>query len=125
VYNDAQGGETITQPLQTDANGSIECWAPIVPYDLYTPGNNDYAARLIQDVVPEGQELVVSNIFPSATSVAFQKDTLRAMVSGSKLERLLSAGVEKWYVGLQAALEPIVPAHHVIGPLTIDSGGQV
>jgi len=126
VYNDAQGGETITQPLQTDANGSIECWAPIVPYDLYTPGIvKVYSPRLIQDVVPEGQELVVSNIFPSASSVAFQKDTLRAMVSGSKLERLLSAGVEKWYVGLQAALEPVVPAHHVIGPLTIDSGGIV
>jgi hypothetical protein len=123
VYNDAQGGEAITQPLSTDANGSIECWAPVVPYDLYTPGNVNYAARLIQDVVPEGQEYVVSNIFPSATSVAFQKDTLRAQVSGSKLERWMSAQVEKFYIDLNASLEPRLPAHHVGGLLTIDSGG--
>jgi len=125
VYNDAQGGETITQPLSTDANGSIECWAPIVPYDLYTPGNANYAARLIQDVVPEGQEAVVSNIFPSATSVAFQKDTLRAQISGSKLERWLSAGVEKFYIDLNASMEARLSSHHVVGPLTIDSGGIV
>jgi hypothetical protein len=118
LYNDAQGGETITQPLQTDANGEVVCWAPIVPYDLYTPGNANYAARLIQDVVPEGQEYVVSNIFPSASSVAFQRDTLRAQVSGSKLERWLSAGVEKFYIGLSAGLGPVLPAHTVTGTLT-------
>lgn len=117
VYNDAQGAETITQPMQTDANGEILCWASIVPYDLYTPGNTSYAARLIQDVVPEGQEYVVSNIFPSATSVAFRKNTSRAQISGSKLESWLSNDIEKFYLDLDASLNPRLPGHSIAGTL--------
>lgn len=128
LYADAQGAEAAVLPLTTDANGEIVdangaiVWAPVVPYDLHVSGAN-YTTRLLQDVVPEGQESVVSNIFPSASSVAFQKDTLRAQVSGSKLERWLSAGSEKFYIDLNASLNPRLPAHNVAGALTIDSGG--
>lgn len=128
LYLDAEGDEPAILPLTTDANGEIvdssgaACWAPIVPYDIRVSGTN-YQTRLIQDVLPEGHEGVVSNIFPSGTAVAFQKDTLRPMVSGSKLERWLSGQVEKFYIDLNGSLEPRLPAHHVIGPLTIDSGG--
>lgn len=129
VYNDAQAAETITQPLVTDANGEIVCWAPVVPYDLYTPGNASYAARLIQDVVPEGQEYVVSNIFPSATSVAFRKDTARAQVFNSKLESWLSGGVEKFYIGLSSGLGPVLPGFTAVGNIgasgSITAGGSV
>lgn len=129
VYNDAQAAETITQPLVTDANGEIVCWAPVVPYDLYTPGNASYAARLIQDVVPEGQEYVVSNIFPSATSVAFRKDTARAQVFNSKMESWLSGGVEKFYIGLSAGLTPVLPGFAAVGSISasgaITSGGNL
>lgn len=131
LYNDAVGDETINNPMTTDSNGEILCWAPIVPYDFHVVGplgaggQPTYGPRLVQDVIPEGQERIVSNIFPSASSVAFQKDTLRAQVSGSKLERWLSANAEKFYIDLDGGLNPRLPAHHVIGPLTIDSGGIV
>ena len=122
LYNDAQGDETLANPMTTDANGEVVCWVPITPYDLHVSGSG-YTTRLIQDVVPEGHERLVSNVYPGAASIAFQKDTSRAMVSGSKLERWLSGATEKFSIGLNAALGAVLPAHNVAGLLTIDSGG--
>lgn len=130
LYADARGGEAAVLPLKTDSQGEIVdangayVWAPVVPYDLHISGAN-YQTILLQDVLPDGHEAVVSNIFPSATSVAFQKDTLRAQVSGSVLEQWMSAGAVKFSIALTAALEAVLSSHHVVGPLTLDSGDFV
>ncbi len=48
LYNDARKGETIANPLVSDANGKVQAWAPGGTYDLYL--SNGITPKLVQDV---------------------------------------------------------------------------
>jgi hypothetical protein len=56
LYNDAQGAETKTNPLQTDANGLAECWIPLERIDvaIRPTGPAGAVTLLYQDEFPDG-----------------------------------------------------------------------
>jgi len=125
VYRDAQGNETTT--LTTDSNGYATAWVEIAPYDVVSTGGSSplgtAPTRVWFDVLPGGMERTKSNAFMSGTTVTRIADTLRALTSGDKLISYRSAGVEKFYLDLNAALGVRLPGHNVAGLVTIDSGG--
>lgn len=123
--DEAFGGATIT----TDTNGYAYAWVFANQYDIVSVGGTSplgtATTRVWFDVTPGtvgGWRFV--NTFLSGTSVTDRIDQTRASVAGHKFIQYRDfTGTERWYVGLNAALAAILPAHNVAGLLTIDSGG--
>lgn len=81
LYADAQGAETKANPLTTDASGFWYCWVEIRPYDIIeTYGST---VRIKTDLVPEGLENVLSNIFSGIGIVAWYRNTVRTLTAGN------------------------------------------
>lgn len=81
LYADAQGAETKTNPLTTDANGYCYAWIEVQPVDIKVSATG-FGTTLETDVLPDGQEYVVSNIFQQAGAQAFRRGTTRTLTSG-------------------------------------------
>lgn len=127
IYRDAQGNETTT--LTTDSNGYATGWVEIAAYDVVSTGGSSplgtATTKVWFDVYPSGAEKSRSNAFFGGSTITRIFDTTRVMTAGDKFFSYKSLGTEKWYIDLNAALAPRVPAHNVAGLLTIDSGGLV
>src|SRR3990167_11435698 len=96
LYNDAQGNETKTNPLTTDATGKAVCWAPVRPFDVHISGGGA-TTTLLQDVIPDGHERIVSNVIGGA-GPAFILDTQRALTTDDKILSIREVAVEKFSV---------------------------
>lgn len=79
--------------MTTDSTGVAVCWASVVPYDVKISGSG-VTTQLLEDVVPDGNERLVSNVFAGA-GPAFIFDTLRALTTDDKIISVREAGVEK------------------------------
>lgn len=94
LYADAQGAETKTNPVTTNASGYWFAWVPIVPYDIIITKSDGSGVVLKTDVVPEGQESVLSNIFTGGAAIAWLRNTLRTLTSGYLL-KIQNDGTDK------------------------------
>lgn len=72
LYNDAQGAETKSNPLTTDATGLAECWLERQPIDVAVrpTGPAGAVTILYQDEYPEGGGRVIFTDFPTAGAIA-------------------------------------------------------
>lgn len=126
VFKDAQGNEA-AGTLTTDTNGYASAWVEFQPLDVVSTGGTSAlgaaATHIWFDVYPAGIERVKSTAFMSGTTVVRKFDTLRALTSGDKFVEWRSAGTLKFYIDLNASLNPRLPAHNVAGTLTVDTGG--
>lgn len=96
LYADGKAAETKANPLTTDASGFWYAWAEIRPYDIIeTYGST---VRLKTDVVPEGDEYVLSNLFTGAGVVAWFRSTIRTLTSGYLVDYNNPVGVTKFRV---------------------------
>lgn len=84
LFNDAQGAESKSNPLTTDASGKAYCWVEVMPYDIIYTGTG-YTSRIEYDRVPGGIELGESNVFTSATAKAFRRATTRTLTTAGAL----------------------------------------
>ena len=119
IYSDANGDQSITNPISTGANGSVTCWAEITPYDVHISGGSATTA-LREDVVPVGHGDVSVNDISGATAVGYILDTNRSFSdAGAKLISIRNATSEKFSVDKDGDLL----SHTVNGALTVASGG--
>jgi len=104
IYSDDQGGASVSQPLTSDAFGSIATSGGLTP--LWTEGGAYHilasgagaTPRLYQVVVIAGEapSVVYSGERDGATAVAHTEDTRFAMtVAGAKLKSWRNLGVER------------------------------
>jgi hypothetical protein len=114
IYSDDQGGASVSQPLTTDAFGSIATSGGLTP--LWTEGGAYHilaagagaTARLYQTVVIVGESptVVYSGERDGATAVAHVEDTRFALATaGAKLKSWRNLGVERnfmRYTGVMA-----------------------
>jgi hypothetical protein len=82
LYADERANDTKANPLTSDANGLVYCWAPVMPYDILESAAN-YGSQLITDVVPEGVEDIRSNVFSGNATAPFRRSSIRTLTAGN------------------------------------------
>lgn len=124
IYNDAQGAETKTNPLTTDALGVVTCWALVRPYDVLISGSG-VTTKLLEDVVPVGNERLVSNVYGTGTATAFSLDTGRTLAAGDKLIDIAENGTSRVYVEQDGTLVVVAGGANVTGTLAVTGAATV
>lgn len=118
LFNDAQGAETIANPLTTDANGLVKCWIVGGKYDLLVSAAGVLATTLYEDVATTGGEQHQSTVFNSGTIPAWVFDSLRELVATQPIASFRRATVDRFRIFGDGSWRSVAGG-------TIDAGGLV
>lgn len=128
LYQDADGVETVSNPLTTDSNGRAQCYVLGGLYDvLVSGGSPSLTTVLYEDVGTEGAESTRSNEYQSGTTSNHVMDTLRAAAAGDKLLDVQTAGVSKLSVAGDGEIVAGAAGatHNLTGTLTVSAGETI
>src|SRR5213593_3296043 len=127
IYKDEKLNESAGTTVTTDSFGRASGYITYQSFDYKSVGGasplGTAATQYWFDVYPDGGNWKVYYDFPSGSAIVRRYDSAVALISGDRFVEYRSNNIIKWYVDLDGTLTARVPAHHVAGLLTVDSGG--